>query len=324
MPRSQQWAAAVPRIGQAGRMSARWRWTGLVGIGLIGLGMVGMLASFPFIYGDPGPGQDPTDPAWFGPVATCLVIAIGLGIGLVGAVAIRWLMSPSQAGRARTAVRSPAARVGGMIELDQARQLLFAACPPVQPVLLDVPDAAGCVLAAEVTADGRGAAVRQQQRGRLRGPGRRPARHRHPAAGARHRAGRLGGRSSGRGRPDLEGDDRGAAAGRGRRGGDGGGVLGQPGRSAGQRRRPGRAASGRPRSAPGCAGPAATSGRASCCCRPAPCCDRPTWACWPASEPARCWATPGCGSACWSPATSWSPTAGSWSPARSTSPTGRC
>jgi molybdopterin molybdotransferase len=43
-----------------------------------------------------------------------------------------------------------------MIELDQARQLLFAACPPVQPVLLDVPDAAGCVLAAEVTA---GAAV---------------------------------------------------------------------------------------------------------------------------------------------------------------------
>src|SRR5258708_6205698 len=43
-----------------------------------------------------------------------------------------------------------------MIELDQARQLLFEACPPVQPVLLDVPDAAGCVLAAEVTA---GAAV---------------------------------------------------------------------------------------------------------------------------------------------------------------------
>jgi molybdopterin molybdotransferase len=39
-----------------------------------------------------------------------------------------------------------------MIELDQARQLLFAACPPVQPIMLDVPAAAGCVLAAEVTA----------------------------------------------------------------------------------------------------------------------------------------------------------------------------
>ncbi|HEX4729441.1 MAG TPA: hypothetical protein VH298_16655, partial [Jatrophihabitans sp.] len=38
-----------------------------------------------------------------------------------------------------------------MIELDQARQLLLAACPPVQPIMLDVPDAAGCVLAAEVT-----------------------------------------------------------------------------------------------------------------------------------------------------------------------------
>src|SRR6185437_3095375 len=39
-----------------------------------------------------------------------------------------------------------------MIELDQARELLFHACPPVQPVMLDVVDAAGCVLAAEVTA----------------------------------------------------------------------------------------------------------------------------------------------------------------------------
>src|SRR6185437_10376191 len=43
-----------------------------------------------------------------------------------------------------------------MIELDQARELLFRACPPVRPVMLDVADAAGCVLAAEVTA---GAAV---------------------------------------------------------------------------------------------------------------------------------------------------------------------
>src|SRR6185437_11525099 len=38
-----------------------------------------------------------------------------------------------------------------MIELDQARELLFEACPPVRPVMLDVADAAGCVLAAEVT-----------------------------------------------------------------------------------------------------------------------------------------------------------------------------
>jgi molybdopterin molybdotransferase len=43
-----------------------------------------------------------------------------------------------------------------MIELDQARELLFEACPPVRPVMLDVADAAGCVLAAEVIA---GAAV---------------------------------------------------------------------------------------------------------------------------------------------------------------------
>ncbi|HET6210578.1 MAG TPA: gephyrin-like molybdotransferase Glp [Jatrophihabitans sp.] len=41
-----------------------------------------------------------------------------------------------------------------MIELDQARRLLFAACPPVRPVQLDVAEAAGCVLAADVTAGG--------------------------------------------------------------------------------------------------------------------------------------------------------------------------
>jgi len=39
-----------------------------------------------------------------------------------------------------------------MIELDAARRLLLAACPPPRPVELPVPDAAGCVLARDVTA----------------------------------------------------------------------------------------------------------------------------------------------------------------------------
>jgi hypothetical protein len=73
-------------------MSGRWRWIGLVGIALIVLGMLGMVVSFPFVYGDPGPDQDVTDPSWFGPVATGLLIATGLGIGLVGAFSIRWLI----------------------------------------------------------------------------------------------------------------------------------------------------------------------------------------------------------------------------------------
>ncbi len=41
-----------------------------------------------------------------------------------------------------------------MIELDEARQRLLAACPPVPPVLRAVADAGGCVLAAEVVASG--------------------------------------------------------------------------------------------------------------------------------------------------------------------------
>lgn len=41
-----------------------------------------------------------------------------------------------------------------MIELAEAQRRLLAACPPVQPVLLDVADAAGCVLAADVVAGG--------------------------------------------------------------------------------------------------------------------------------------------------------------------------
>jgi molybdopterin molybdotransferase len=41
-----------------------------------------------------------------------------------------------------------------MIELDQARRQLLAACPPVEPVLLEVAEAAGCVLAADVVAGG--------------------------------------------------------------------------------------------------------------------------------------------------------------------------
>ncbi|MDQ2957686.1 MAG: molybdopterin molybdotransferase MoeA [Actinomycetota bacterium] len=39
-----------------------------------------------------------------------------------------------------------------MIELDEARQRLLAACPPIEPVLLRSADATGCVLAADVVA----------------------------------------------------------------------------------------------------------------------------------------------------------------------------
>jgi len=73
-------------------MSTRWRRIGLIGIALIALGMVAMVASFPFISGDPGPGQEATDPSWFRPMATCVLIGAGLGIGLVGAFSIRWLI----------------------------------------------------------------------------------------------------------------------------------------------------------------------------------------------------------------------------------------
>jgi molybdopterin molybdotransferase len=41
-----------------------------------------------------------------------------------------------------------------MIELDDARRQLLAACPPARPALLDVADASGCVLAADVVAGG--------------------------------------------------------------------------------------------------------------------------------------------------------------------------
>jgi molybdopterin molybdotransferase len=41
-----------------------------------------------------------------------------------------------------------------MIDLDEARALLFAACPPVQPVELHVAEAVDCVLAADVYASG--------------------------------------------------------------------------------------------------------------------------------------------------------------------------
>jgi hypothetical protein len=50
--------------------------------------MVGMLASFPFVSGEPGPGPEKADPTWFGPVVVCLLVAAGLGVLLVGASAI--------------------------------------------------------------------------------------------------------------------------------------------------------------------------------------------------------------------------------------------
>jgi len=73
-------------------MEKRWRLIRLVGITLIILGVAGMLATFPFIYGDPGPGQDATDPSWFGPVGASLLIVLGLGIVLVCAAPIHRLI----------------------------------------------------------------------------------------------------------------------------------------------------------------------------------------------------------------------------------------
>jgi O-antigen/teichoic acid export membrane protein len=70
----------------------RWRLTRPVGVALIILGVVGMLAVFPFIYGDPGPGQVATDRAWFRPVATGLLIVLGLGIVLVSASPVHRLI----------------------------------------------------------------------------------------------------------------------------------------------------------------------------------------------------------------------------------------
>jgi hypothetical protein len=70
----------------------RWRLIRPVGLTLIILGMAGMMATFPFIFGDPGPGQEATDPSWFFPVATILVIAIGLGSMLVGASVVHRLI----------------------------------------------------------------------------------------------------------------------------------------------------------------------------------------------------------------------------------------
>jgi hypothetical protein len=69
-----------------------WRLTLPVGITLIILGMSGMVAAFPFIAGDPGPGEPATDPAWFHPVATGLVIVLGLGIVLACASPVHWLI----------------------------------------------------------------------------------------------------------------------------------------------------------------------------------------------------------------------------------------
>lgn len=71
---------------------SRWRLTRPIGMTLIILGVVGMLAAFPFISGDPGPGQAATDPAWFHPMATGLVIVLGLGIVLVSASPVHRLI----------------------------------------------------------------------------------------------------------------------------------------------------------------------------------------------------------------------------------------
>ena len=79
----------------AGRMSERGdlgRLTRWAGMALIILGFAGMVATFPFIYGDPAPGQDATDPTWFGPVGTGLVVALGAGVVLIGASLIHWLV----------------------------------------------------------------------------------------------------------------------------------------------------------------------------------------------------------------------------------------
>ncbi len=69
-----------------------WRLLQPVGLTLIILGVAGFLAMFPFIFGDPGPGQNATDPSWIRPVGDGSSIAIGLGIVLVSASAIHRLI----------------------------------------------------------------------------------------------------------------------------------------------------------------------------------------------------------------------------------------
>ena len=66
---------------------------GVIGLAAKTLGLAGLLASFPFIYGDPQPGQAVTDPVWFRPVAGTSILLIVLGEGLLAARAVRRSLS---------------------------------------------------------------------------------------------------------------------------------------------------------------------------------------------------------------------------------------
>jgi hypothetical protein len=55
----------------------------------IALDLIGMFGSFPFIYGDPLPGQTATDPPRFPPIAGASILLILLGASLMATHAIR-------------------------------------------------------------------------------------------------------------------------------------------------------------------------------------------------------------------------------------------
>lgn len=69
--------------GHAAAVSHRVRTLAIV---LICVFPLYLLASFPFIYGDPGPGQPKTDPSWFVPLSFVSVAALLIGGGLLVAV----------------------------------------------------------------------------------------------------------------------------------------------------------------------------------------------------------------------------------------------
>ena len=91
--RTSPWHTPDVAANQDREGSGDWRSHGsrrlrVVGVTAIALGLTAMLASFPFIYGDPLPGQAVTDPPWFRPVAGASILLIVLGGGLLVALAI--------------------------------------------------------------------------------------------------------------------------------------------------------------------------------------------------------------------------------------------
>lgn len=57
----------------------------VLGVIALSLGVAGFLASFPFIYGDPAPGQAAATTKWFEPVGGVLLLFIALGEAFLAA-----------------------------------------------------------------------------------------------------------------------------------------------------------------------------------------------------------------------------------------------